>query len=199
MPTSVLNLTSSSSSSSAAAPAISCSRGNARPDIFNPVKPLLLITADRASSLPTMPAAHWLMLLFLSDQLSLPRLQGISYSAYAGLPSPVVSKLLEQKELWSLTLKTCKVLSPLLASSSEVPLKLLLSSHSLHFLILYLQKEHIPSEIAAVVPTQHEACMSFKMTKCRVPHLSHHKPIQCYRSGAECLEICKRRKRIWGC
>lgn len=56
--------------------------------IFNPVKPLLLITADRTSSLPAMPAADWLLLLFLFDRLSL---QGISYSACACLPSQVVS------------------------------------------------------------------------------------------------------------
>lgn len=31
--------------------------------IFNPVKPLLLIAADRTSSLPAMPAADWLLLL----------------------------------------------------------------------------------------------------------------------------------------
>uniref|UniRef100_A0A669P5X2 Calcium voltage-gated channel auxiliary subunit alpha2delta 4 n=1 Tax=Phasianus colchicus TaxID=9054 RepID=A0A669P5X2_PHACC len=69
-----------------------------------------------------MPAAEWLLLLFLFDHLSLPRLQGISYSACAWLPSPVARGLLEQKELCSLAPKTFKVLSPPLASSSKVPL-----------------------------------------------------------------------------
>lgn len=63
------------------------SRGDARPGGFNPVKPLLLITSDRASSLPAMPAAGWMLLLFLSDLLSLPHPQGISYAACAQLPS----------------------------------------------------------------------------------------------------------------
>lgn len=75
------------------------SRGDARPGVFNPVKPSLLIMPDRASSLPAMPAAGWMLLLFLSDLLSLPHPQGTSSSARAQPPSRMVKELLEQKGL----------------------------------------------------------------------------------------------------
>lgn len=65
---------------------LSHSRGEARTGISNPVKPLLLIMPDRASSLSAMPAAGW-MLLFLSGVLSLPHPRGISYPACSQLPS----------------------------------------------------------------------------------------------------------------
>lgn len=115
------------------------SRGDGRPGIFNPVKPLLLIMPDRASSLPAMPAVGWMLLLFLSDLLSLPHPRGISSSARAQLSSSMVKELLEQKGLHRLTLKTCKVLSLLLPSNSEVSLELLPSPCPFHHLIFFAQ------------------------------------------------------------
>lgn len=108
------------------------SRGDARPGIFNPVKPSLLITPGRASSLPAMPAAGWMLLLFLSDLLSWPQPRGISYSACAQPPSWTVNELLEQKELRLLTLKSCKLLPPTIPSNSNVPLKPLPSPYHFH-------------------------------------------------------------------
>lgn len=122
----------------------SLSRGDVRPGVFNPVKPSLLITPGRASSLPAMPAAGWMLLLFLSDLLSRPQPRGISYSACAQPPSWTVNELLEQKELSSLTLKTCKLLPPTIPSNSNVPLKTLPSPYPFHPLILYQQKKSSP-------------------------------------------------------
>lgn len=68
------------------------SRGDARPGVFNPVKPSLLITPGRASSLPAMPAAGWMLLLFLSDLLSWPQPRGTSYSTCAQPPSWTVNE-----------------------------------------------------------------------------------------------------------
>lgn len=115
------------------------SRGDGRPGIFNPVKPLLLIMPDRASSLLAMPAVGWMLLLFLSDLLSLPHPRGTSSSACAQLPSCMVKELLEQKGLHWLTLKMCKVLFLLLPCNSKVSLEPLPSPYPFHHLIFFAQ------------------------------------------------------------
>jgi len=39
-------------------------------------------------------------------------------------------------------------------------------------------------------------CMRFNKAKCRVLHLGHNSPMQCYRPGEECLESCPAQKDL---
>lgn len=126
------------SSPPAASPPAQPQRRGCEPGVFNPAKPSLLIVPGRASSLPAVPAAGWMLLLFLSDLLS------ISSSARAQPPSQMLRELLERKGLRSLTLRTFKVLSPLLPSNSKVPPEPLVSPCPFHHLVFFPAQEAQP-------------------------------------------------------